>query len=202
MASVGIDAGVLPPTSDMWPNIDAQPTMRPSTKIGITTSQSLAWLIAAPQEYGSEVSRTSPSSIVPSKLSRKSGMDRPNWPTTIFPSRVGDQRELVVLLADAGRQGGAEQHLVHLVAGVAQRVLDEVEGDRVDVDLRSGVVLVSIRRAMAQPSWLWSTGRMRRLPLGCDGRGVAGQHEGGGVHLGDHGRARRRRCPPRSSDRS
>ena len=52
----------------------------------MTTSQSLAWLIAAPHEYGSEVSRTSPSSMVPSKFSRKSGMDRPNWPTTIFPS--------------------------------------------------------------------------------------------------------------------
>ena len=51
----------------------------------MTTSQSLAWLIAAPQAYGSEVSRTSPSSMVPSKPSRKSGMDSPNWPTTIFP---------------------------------------------------------------------------------------------------------------------
>ena len=34
---------------------------------------------------------------------------------------VGDQRELVVLLADAGGQCGAEQHLVHLVPGVARR---------------------------------------------------------------------------------
>ena len=49
-ASVGIDAGVLPPTSDMCPNIAAQPTIRPSKKIGSTTSQSFAWLIAAPQE--------------------------------------------------------------------------------------------------------------------------------------------------------
>ena len=51
----------------------------------MTTSQSLAWLIAAPQAYGSEVSRTSPSSMSPSKPSRKSGIDSPNWPTTIFP---------------------------------------------------------------------------------------------------------------------
>ena len=78
LASVGIDDGVLPPTSDMWPNIDAQPTSRPSTKIGVTTSQSLAWLIAAPQAYGSEVSRTSPSPMSPSKPSRKSGIDSPN----------------------------------------------------------------------------------------------------------------------------
>jgi hypothetical protein len=84
-ASVGMDDGVLPPTSDMCPNIDAQPTTRPSWKTGITSSQSLAWLIAAPQAYGSLVSRTSPSSTVSSKPSRKSGMDRPNWPTTIFP---------------------------------------------------------------------------------------------------------------------
>jgi hypothetical protein len=33
----------------MCPNIDAQPTTRPEWKIGITISQSLAWLIAAPQ---------------------------------------------------------------------------------------------------------------------------------------------------------
>ena len=84
-ASVGIDDGVLPPTSDMCPNIDAHPTTRPSWKIGSTISQSLAWLIAAPQAYGSEVSRTSPSSIVPSNPARKSGTERPNWPTTIFP---------------------------------------------------------------------------------------------------------------------
>ena len=69
----------------MCPNIEAQPTSRPSTKIGVTTSQSLAWLIAAPQAYGSEVSSTSPSPISPSKPSRKSGIDSPNWPTTIFP---------------------------------------------------------------------------------------------------------------------
>ncbi len=51
-----------------------------------------------------------------------------------LPVGVGDQGELVVLLADAGGQGGAEQHLVHLIAGVAQGVLDQVEGDDVDVD--------------------------------------------------------------------
>ncbi len=30
-ASVGMELGVLPPTSDMCPNIDAHPTTRPST---------------------------------------------------------------------------------------------------------------------------------------------------------------------------
>jgi hypothetical protein len=54
-------------------------------KIGTTISQSLAWLIAAPQAYGSEVSRTSPSATVSSNPSRKSGIESPNWPTTIFP---------------------------------------------------------------------------------------------------------------------
>ena len=48
---------------------------------------------------------------------------------------VGDQRELVVLLADARRHGRAEQHRVHLVAGVAQGALDDVEGDGVDLHL-------------------------------------------------------------------
>ncbi len=49
-ASVGIELAVLPPTSAMWPNIDAQPTIRPVWNTGMTTSQSLAWLMAAPQE--------------------------------------------------------------------------------------------------------------------------------------------------------
>ena len=35
-------------------------------------------LIAAPQAYGSEVSNTSPSSMVPSNPSRKSGIESPN----------------------------------------------------------------------------------------------------------------------------
>ena len=52
--------------------------MRPSKKMGITMSQSLAWLMAAPQEYGSDVNSTSPSWISPSKFSRKSGIDSPN----------------------------------------------------------------------------------------------------------------------------
>ena len=77
-----------------------------------------------------------------------------------LPVRVGDQRELVVLLADARGQRGAEQHLVHLVAGVAQAVLDEVEGDRVDLaSVGSGVVAVSTMRAMsAQPSFAAGSG--------------------------------------------
>jgi hypothetical protein len=47
---------------------------------------------------------------------------------------VGDQRKGVALLADAGRQRGAEQRRVHLDAGVAQRVLDDVQRDGVDRD--------------------------------------------------------------------
>ena len=104
----------------MCPNIDAQPTTRPSWKIGITTSQSLAWLIAAPQAYGSEVSRTSPSSIVAVEAVEEVRDGQAELADDHLPVRVGDQRELVVLLADAGGQRGAEQHLVHLVAGVAQ----------------------------------------------------------------------------------
>ena len=50
VASVGSDPGTLPPTSVMCPNIADQPTIRPEWKIGRTTSQSLAWLIAAPHE--------------------------------------------------------------------------------------------------------------------------------------------------------
>jgi hypothetical protein len=77
-------------------------------------------------------------------------------------ARVGDQRELVVLFADARGQRGAEQHLVHLVAGVAQRVLDDVQGDRVDVDLRH-----RLGRGLEYLGHQSSTGRISRLPLGC-----------------------------------
>ena len=48
---------------------------------------------------------------------------------------VGDQRELVVLLADAGRHGRAEQHRVHFETGVAQGALDDVDGDGIDLHL-------------------------------------------------------------------
>jgi hypothetical protein len=83
----------------------------------MTTSQSLAWLIAAPHAYGSEV-RDGQSELADDHL----------------PGRVADERELVVLLADARAHRGAEQHGVHLVPGVAEGVLDDVDGDRVDVD--------------------------------------------------------------------
>jgi hypothetical protein len=52
------------------------------------------------------------------------------------PARVGDHRELVVLLADDRAHRRAEQHRVHLVPRVAQRVLDDVEGDRIDLLIR------------------------------------------------------------------
>ena len=48
------------------------------------------------------------------------------------PLRVGNHRELVVLLADDRGHRGAEEHRVHLVARVAKRVLDQVEGDRIE----------------------------------------------------------------------
>ena len=51
-------------------------------------------------------------------------------------ARVGDHRELVVLLPDHGAHRRAEEHGVHLVAGALQRALDDVEGDRVDLDVR------------------------------------------------------------------
>ena len=54
---------------------------------------------------------------------------------------VGDHREGVVLLADAGRHRGAEQHGVHLSTRIAQRVFDDVERDRVELDrLERGAV--------------------------------------------------------------
>src|SRR5260370_10815974 len=72
---------------------------------------------------------------------------------------VGDQRKLVVLLADTGRHRGAEQHGVHLVARVAQRAFDNVERDWIDVDLakrrlaRDDLRLTHFREYL-QSAWL------------------------------------------------
>ena len=47
---------------------------------------------------------------------------------------VADHRELVVLLADDRRERDADHDAVHLGARVLQRVLDDVQGDRIDLD--------------------------------------------------------------------
>ena len=52
--------------------------------------------------------------------------------------RVGDHRELVVLLADDRGHRRSEEHRVHLVACVAQGVLDQIEGDRIERMERTG----------------------------------------------------------------
>ncbi len=49
-----------------------------------------------------------------------------------LPVAVRDQRVGVVRLADHGRNRGAEHDRVHLVADPAQRVLDDLQRDRVD----------------------------------------------------------------------
>ena len=111
-----------------------------------------------------------------------SGTDRPNWPTTILPSRSPISGNSSCCSRMPGRQRGAEQHLVHLVAGVAQGVLDEVERDEVDVDPASGSVVAL--DDLCHGSALRAE-RMKQAAAGVDRRGVAGQDEGGGVHLGD-----------------
>ena len=79
---------------------------------------------------------------------------------------VGDHRELVVLLADSRRHGGAVEHGVHLVAGAAQRALDDVESDRVHVDRleRRVVGLDDGDWHVASPPPQWPTGLMMMLP--------------------------------------
>ena len=54
---------------------------------------------------------------------------------------VGDQRKGITLLADARRHGGAHQRCVHFDTGVTQRVLDDIEGDRIDLLRREGGVI-------------------------------------------------------------
>ena len=52
---------------------------------------------------------------------------------------AGNQWELIVLLADTGGHGGAEQHGVHFEAGVAQCVLDDIERDGIHFDPLKGL---------------------------------------------------------------
>ena len=54
----------------------------------------------------------------------------PELPHDHAATRVGDHRELVVLLPDHGAHRGAEEHRVHLVPRALQRALDDVERDR------------------------------------------------------------------------
>ena len=79
---------------------------------------------------------------------------------------VGDHRELVVLLADSRRHGGAVEHGVHLVAGAAQRALDDIESDRVDVDRleRCVVGLDDSDWHVAPPPTQWPIGLTMMLP--------------------------------------
>ena len=79
---------------------------------------------------------------------------------------VGDHRELVVLLADSRRHGGAVEHGVHLVAGAAQRALDDVESDRIHLDRLEGRVvgLDDGDWHVAPPPTQWPTGLMMMLP--------------------------------------
>ena len=48
---------------------------------------------------------------------------------------VADHRKLVVLLPNDRRHGGTVQHRVHLVAVVLERALNNIEGDRIDLQV-------------------------------------------------------------------
>ena len=148
----------------------------------MTTSQSFAWLIAAPQEYGSEVRRTSPSSMSP-RSSPGSRNRQAELTDDHLSFRVPDQRELVVLLADARRERGPEQHLVHLVSGVAKGVLDQVQCHHVDIDAAKGLgrgleeaCHGLVLRVRVEGTDEEAATRMHR-------RGVPGKDQRGGVHL-------------------
>ena len=51
---------------------------------------------------------------------------------------IGDQRKGIALFPNAGAHRGADQRGVHLDTRVAQGVLDNIEGDRIDVLLGEG----------------------------------------------------------------
>ena len=94
--------GTLPPTSIMWPKIDANATRRPSWKTGRITSQSLQCEIDPLHRYGSFSRMTSPSSTSPPKRSITSGMYGAELAHDHLPGGVADHRELVVLHPDGG----------------------------------------------------------------------------------------------------
>ena len=55
---------------------------------------------------------------------------------------VGDHRKFVVLLADAGRHRGTEQHRIHFEARISERAFNDVDRDGVDGGL-------AVRRVIA-----------------------------------------------------
>ena len=69
---------------------------------------------------------------------------------------IGNERKGVVLLTDARAHRRAEQHRVHLDARIAQRVLDDIERDRIDGD-----TFKSARLALDDPGWHSSAPELR-----------------------------------------
>ncbi len=145
-APVGSAPGSGPPASIWWPNMLAQPISSSPQKIGRHTSQSLMCEIEPPHLYGSLVRITSPGrtgSVDGVEHLRDVGAELADDHAAL---RVGDHRELVVLLPDHGAHGRAEEHGVHLEAGALQGSLDDVERDRIDLDLRDVCDLDAVHR--------------------------------------------------------
>ena len=90
------------------------------------------------------------------------------------PVPVGDERVRVVRLADHGRDRRSEHDRIHLVPHHSQRVLDDLERDRVHCGRRHRHT---------------SSRRRIRLRYGSTLRGEAGMDERRRVLLLDHGRA-------------
>ena len=84
-----------------------------------------------------------------------------------LPLGVADHREFVVLLADHRRHRRAEQHRVHFMTRVAQRVLDQIQRDSVEpaaFPRGAGGASFAARAAVAAPA---PTGR---AAAGCSAR--------------------------------
>ena len=116
----------------MWPNIEVKPTRSPWWKTGTSTMKSLRWLIAPAHAYGIVLQDDVARLQVETALLEHVGNVGAELADDHLPLGVADHREFVVLLADHRRHGRAEQHRIHLVAGIAQRVLDQIERDSVE----------------------------------------------------------------------
>src|SRR3954466_10116568 len=171
---------VFPPTSDMCPNIEAQPTTRPPKNTGITTSQSLAWLMAPSQEYGSEVSSTSPSSTVPSNRPSSAGIDSPNCPTTILPagSAISGNSSCCSRMPGDSAVRKSTSSISYRALRSPFSIRSRVTGSTAPFSI--GPVDVSMIRAMGSRLRVDQQGARR-----VHGGRVPGEDEGGGVHLGD-----------------
>ena len=77
---------------------------------------------------------------------------------------VGDHREAVPLFANTRGHGGAEQYRIHFLPGVAQGVLDDIDGNAFHINRVQGLVIGLQYLCWHCCSPPYAEGSMSRLP--------------------------------------